>query len=136
MFATLLEWKMLLEKYELDCMYSPSTKILYVLTFSAYLFGAVSQNYLRCCFPGCSLHFPPNNTELSTLTLFLFFQVNRRKSGRGAAKRSLGVPVLSFHMRLLITQMCTVCKNSSSCVYFSSPILYLNGKLKRIVVNW
>ena len=26
------------------------------------LSGAVSQGYLRCCLPGCSLHFAPNKT--------------------------------------------------------------------------
>ena len=27
-----------------------------------YLFGAVSQSYLRCCLPGYSTHFPTNKT--------------------------------------------------------------------------
>ena len=43
-------------KYVLDCMYSPFAKITYILSFPRYLFGAVSQNYLRCWLPGCSLH--------------------------------------------------------------------------------
>ena len=67
---------------------SPSTKISYVLTFSTYLFGAVSQSYLRCCFPGCGLHFPPNNTQLSTLTLFLFFKSTGGKEDWGSKKVS------------------------------------------------
>ena len=34
----------------------------YILTFCHCCFGAVSQNYLRCCLPGCSPHFVPNKT--------------------------------------------------------------------------
>ena len=50
----------LLEKYVLDYMYFPFTKITYILLFPLYLFRAVSQSYLRLCFLGCSLHFAPN----------------------------------------------------------------------------
>ena len=52
----------LLEKYVLDCMYSPFTKITYVLTFPPCLFRAVSQSYLRCCLLGRSPHFAPHKT--------------------------------------------------------------------------
>ena len=40
----------------------------------SYLFGAVSQSYLRCCLPGYSPHFVPNKTYLATFTLYIFFK--------------------------------------------------------------
>ena len=52
----------LLETYVFDRMYSPFTKIAYILTFPPYLCGAVSQNYLSFCLPGFSPHFAPNKT--------------------------------------------------------------------------
>ena len=52
--------KNLLEEYVLDCMYSPVTKITYILTFPPCLFGSVFQSYLRCCLLGCSPHFAPD----------------------------------------------------------------------------
>ena len=41
---------------------------------SPYLFGAVSQSYLRCCFPGFSPHFAPKSilTRNSHIVLFFF----------------------------------------------------------------
>ena len=39
-------------------MYSPFTKITYILTFPLPL----SQSYLKCCLPGYSPHFAPNKT--------------------------------------------------------------------------
>ena len=35
-----------------------------ILTSHPCLFGAVSQSYLRCCFPGCRPHFALNKTNL------------------------------------------------------------------------
>ena len=49
------------KKCVLDCLYSPFTKITYILTFP-YLFGAVSQSYLRCYLLGYSPYFAPNKT--------------------------------------------------------------------------
>ena len=51
----------LLEKYVLDCTYSPFTKITYILAFPLP-FGEVSQSYLRWCLQGCSPHFALNKT--------------------------------------------------------------------------
>ena len=44
-----------------------------ILAFPHCRFGAVSQSYLRCCLPGCSPHFAPNKTSLTTLKLCIFF---------------------------------------------------------------
>ena len=49
----------------------PSLKS-YILTFSDFLFGAVSQSYLRCCLLGCGPHFTPNKTYLTNLNLSIF----------------------------------------------------------------
>ena len=51
-----------LQKYVPDCIYSPFTKITYILTFPLCLSGAVFQSYLRCCFLGYNLHFAPKKT--------------------------------------------------------------------------
>ena len=51
-----------LEKYVVDCMYSPFTKITYILTLPPCLFETVSQSCLRCCPLGCSPHFSSNKT--------------------------------------------------------------------------
>ena len=51
----------------------------HILTFPSYLFGAVSQGYLRCCLLGCSPHFSPNKTYLATLTLWIFFKLTWHK---------------------------------------------------------
>ena len=48
----------LLEKNVPDCMYSPFTKITYILTLPHCLLGAASQSYLRCCLLGCILILP------------------------------------------------------------------------------
>ena len=37
-------------------------KFIYILTLPAYLFGAVSQNYLKCYLLGYILHFVPDET--------------------------------------------------------------------------
>ena len=57
----------------LDCMYSAFTEITYTLTLP-HLFGTFSQSYLRYSLPCYSLHFAPNITQFTTLTLcsFLF----------------------------------------------------------------
>ena len=36
------------------------------------LFGAVCQSFLKCCLPGCSPHFAPSKTSLTTLMLCIF----------------------------------------------------------------
>ena len=69
----------LLKERVLDCVYSPFTTISYLLTFLPYLFGAVSQSYLKCCLPGYSSHFAPNKTWLTTLTLCIFFSRQLQK---------------------------------------------------------
>ena len=46
----------------LEYIYSPFTKIIYILTFTPFFFGTVSQSYLRCHLPGCSPHLSPNKT--------------------------------------------------------------------------
>ena len=49
---------------------SPKSHIL----LPPYLFGAVSQGYLRCYFPGYSPYFAPNETYQPTLRLCIFFK--------------------------------------------------------------
>ena len=48
---------------------------LYALVFSHYLFGAVSQSYLRGCLPGCSPNLAPDKTTC-TPTLCIFSLVD------------------------------------------------------------
>ena len=69
----------LLKECVLDCVYSPLTTISYILTFPPYIFGAVSQSYLKCCLPGYSSHFAPNKIWLTTLTLCIFFRRQLQK---------------------------------------------------------
>ena len=57
---------------------SPFTKILNI-DFPLLLLGAVSQSYLSFGLPGCSLHFAPSKTELSTLTLCIFLVDNGKQ---------------------------------------------------------
>ena len=81
----------LLEEYVLDCMYSPFTKITYILTSPPCLFGSVSQSYLRCFLLGCSPHFAPD-ILLCNLTcnshIVLFFLID---SFMATKKKGLGV---------------------------------------------
>ena len=56
----------------LHCMYSHFTEITYILTWP-HLFGTFSQSCLRCSLPYYSLHFAPNITQFTTLTLCFFF---------------------------------------------------------------
>ena len=49
------------KKYGFDYMYSNFTKIMCILPFPRYPFGAVFQSYLRCL-PGCSLYFASSKT--------------------------------------------------------------------------
>ena len=63
-----------------------------------FLFGTVSQNYLRWCFPGLSPQFcSPNKTSPSTFRLcFFFFSVNRDlnvNSTRRGSEASSVIPV-------------------------------------------
>ena len=48
----------LCKKYMFDCMYSPFTRVTYILTFSPAS-AAFSQSYLKCCLQSYSLHFAP-----------------------------------------------------------------------------
>ena len=59
-----------------DCTYSPFTKnhIYAVLPLTPCIFGTVSQRYLRCCFPACSLHFAPNKTTHNSQLCVFFFK--------------------------------------------------------------
>ena len=77
-----------LEKYVVDCMYSPFTKITYILTLPPCLFEIVSQSCLRCCPLGCSLHFSSNKTYKthSSHTVQIFkvksYMVSKKKGPR------------------------------------------------------
>ena len=53
--------------------WTPPSPKPYMLTFPDCHFGAVSQSYLSCWLPGCSPHFAPNKTELTTLKFYIFF---------------------------------------------------------------
>ena len=52
--------------------WAPPSLKSYILTFPDFLFGAVSQSYLRCCLLGCGPHFTPNKTYLTNLNLSIF----------------------------------------------------------------
>ena len=52
------------------------TKITYILT-PHYLFGAVSQRYLKCCLPDYSLHFVPYVSSTYELKNLFFVHVNK-----------------------------------------------------------
>ena len=48
----------------------------HILTFTFYLFGAVSQTYLRGCLLGCSPHFAPPQKTTHTLNVVHLFLVD------------------------------------------------------------
>ena len=54
----------------------PSTPKSLSIDFPYYLFGAVSQSYLKCSLLGSSPHFSPNKTQLTTLKLGIFLVNN------------------------------------------------------------
>ena len=62
-----------LQKCVLDCTYPPSLKSYIALTFPLFHFGTVFQSYLKCCLLGCSPHFAPNKTLVTSLQLCNFF---------------------------------------------------------------
>ena len=55
--------------------WTPPSPKPYILTFPHCCFGAVSQNCLKCCLPGCSPILPQIklNSQLSSYTFFFFF---------------------------------------------------------------
>ena len=77
--------------------------------------GTVSQNYLRCCLPGCSLHFAPKKTQPATLKLCIFL-ADLGNHYYLSAERSL---LLKY-----ILQLC------------SEPTAHLALRLRPEVLNW
>ena len=61
-----------LQNCVLDCTYPSSLKSYIALTFPLFRFGTVFQSYLKCCLLGCSPHFAPNKTQLTSLKLCIF----------------------------------------------------------------
>ena len=82
--------------------WTPSLPKPYILTFPQCRFGAVFQSYLWCCSPGCSPHFAPNKTYLTTLKLYIFF-----------SQHNQSVQLLSC-VQLFVTPWTAACQGSLS----------------------
>ena len=63
----------LLQKNKCSIACTPLSPKSHIYWPSPYLFGAVSQSYLKCSLPGCSPHFASNktNSQLSRCAFFL-----------------------------------------------------------------
>ena len=74
-----------------------------MLAFPHYLFGAVSQSYLRFILPSCSSHFAPSKTYFTTLTLCIFL-VDNGKQQRAVTYNGLPLKVeqnLSSYLKVV-----------------------------------
>ena len=87
-----------------------------------YLFGAVSQRYLKYCLLGYSPHFAPNKTQLTTLTFFsFFFQLTQRRIVERLRERVI-----------------TICVADSGCNLFLEAVGFPNTLMEYspIWINW
>ena len=91
-----------------------------ILTFLLYLFGTVSQNYLRYCLLGYSPHFLLNKTLFTTFWL-CFFQVYTVLSISSSGPRITPFPIstkiniiIAFGPQCPSSKICVLCIGTSS----------------------
>ena len=96
----------------LDCMYSLTSKIAYILILPLPLWSSFLE-YLRCRLPGYRSHFVPNKTWFTTLILCIIFKLIMQTE-------SLQLPFLFnyCHESNIIIQNSPVIKVASKRLYW------------------